>query len=1566
MLYHQVAAAYPFGSVLPLPAGAKTPPPGGYTGHHGKDPGPDELNAWGNHTGNYALRLPDGVVGIDVDQYGSKNGLATLQAAEAQLGALPDTWMSTGRNPRTGSGIRFYRYPGGRMAGVLGESVEVIQRGHRYAVVWPSVAHGSDGTTLEYRWFKWVPEVGGIPAGWAGMNRPPRVEELAELPPAWVAHLQAGAAADIGPAASSAATNTLLSDIVTDARPICGAMTTALGTALAKLSGAGDGGRHDAATAGALLIVSTAAEGHSGFSEALAEFEAAWHEAIGHDPSRAGEFERMVNTAVGKAAAKHPGQTTPVGGHLCERPGETGVWVADDTSGTYVPSLPAIPDVFDPAGAGTDLELAVAVATAISPAYKWAHDAQGWLVRGAHVWTSEPGNGAAVAKAAVTKMATICPPGDPAAPDGTDAKYQAARRKRLQSNAGNGAVASMLVAVAPSLSWLRTEAAALDADPNILWAGGVPWDLAASKHRLTPRLDIDPNTPHLATAAAYPADIDTPLWDTFMAAAFPDEEQRAWVMRLFGVATTGHADAALPILYGPPGAGKTSAVKLVGEALGSYAVYPSALILDNTTNTTEERALLGKRLAFVDEGPRTNRLALEKLKALTGGAHMQGRELYKNNVTWKPTHTLFMTSNEYPQVADGGLRRRVRAVESAGDIEAVRAAMLAIVGSPERWKAELPGVVARLIHEAAAYLEDRTTADNPLGVQADLEALAREQDPLLAWMDERVKPGGPTKSMDLWDDFTAYATRMGVKWSGLPSLHTWGRRLTAMGYPAEHTRTGKVRALEVVHGGGFAMGPGAYPAGAEATPERAPEGPGKGGVTLSEGPSGAEPENMRDSQGTFDSALTPAGGVTLSAPNGDPSVTLGPAEGSRENPVAKPASNEPVTLVTLSTPKESDNQEKVISNRTRAINKGFTNHPPKGHTDPKTDPPAGVRLPAVMQRDGQPFTVALDDARALLNTLAGQRVTVDVETSGYPVGHRDYRPKTVQLGNSQWAVVLDAGSAEHLSLAADVMDAAGELQAHSATADVSLVALAIGRDSSPWWDKTTDTAVLAALAPADLTGLHKNPKALGLKELSAKLLEAPVAPAADKDRAALFRRNKWLTNPAPTTPTERNGWHQVDPAEPAMVTYAASDVLDTDDVRGKLPDPPAPLMARERRLQGWMARLPERGLKLDAERVAELTAEHEAERAKWAEALKAHGVDDPGSNAKIGQAFMALGADLPATKTGKPSTAADVVDRLAEHEGPAQQLALDLLAYREHEKLLSTYLVPFGLQCTHGDGRARPTILTLGAAATGRMSSVRPNIQQVPRPTKAQSKPGGGGGMRGMFLADDDYAFIAADFSSVEVRIAAAITGDETLARMVREGIDLHGEVVKLAWGLSEDHPQFQDVRYLAKRAVFGYLYGAGLKTMAKQLGPHGDKAQAVVDALKAITPGLIEYDRGLRHAVETGKLSHWVHPSGRTAWFNADQPHKSLNMIVQGYGRELLVDAVERWEAIHPGHTLTPIHDELLIHVPAEHAEAWTQDLAQCMTTTIGTGNAQVPIVAEADPPSRRWGTVEWVARAS
>lgn len=143
-------------------------------------------------------------------------------------------------------------------------------------------------------------------------------------------------------------------------------------------------------------------------------------------------------------------------------------------------------------------------------------------------------------------------------------------------------------------------------------------------------------------------------------------------------------------------------------------------------------------------------------------------------------------------------------------------------------------------------------------------------------------------------------------------------------------------------------------------------------------------------------------------------------------------------------------------------------------------------------------------------------------------------------------------------------------------------------------------------------------------------------------------------------------------------------------------------------------------------------------------------------------------------------------------------------------------------------------------------------------------------------------------------------------------------------------------------------------------LGVHADKVDAVMAALRQLTPQLVEWDAQARRLVETGEVRYVLHPSGRPAWFNSRAPHKTLNTLVQGRGRELLVDALLRWEQMHPGQLIWPIHDEIVAMVPEQHAEEWTRDLVMCMTTTIGEGDCQVPIVAEADKPTRRWGCVE------
>lgn len=142
---------------LPLGSrpGVKYPPPSGWTGHGAPYPSAADVAAWSETHGdrNIGLRMPPSVIGLDVDDYGDKTGAATLAQLELNFGPLPPTWVSSARPAP--SGIRFYRVPHER-AGVInwpgeaGKFIEIIQPGHRYAVVWPSTNPEAAGA--EYRW----------------------------------------------------------------------------------------------------------------------------------------------------------------------------------------------------------------------------------------------------------------------------------------------------------------------------------------------------------------------------------------------------------------------------------------------------------------------------------------------------------------------------------------------------------------------------------------------------------------------------------------------------------------------------------------------------------------------------------------------------------------------------------------------------------------------------------------------------------------------------------------------------------------------------------------------------------------------------------------------------------------------------------------------------------------------------------------------------------------------------------------------------------------------------------------------------------------------------------------------------------------------------------------------------------------------------------------------------------------------------------------------------------------------------------------------------------------------
>lgn len=293
--------------VMPVPVETKFPPPSGYTGTDGADTDEVTVRGWmsSNEPRSIALRMPVGMIGIDVDHYDkaktlpdgtvtvvSKRGADTLAEYEAKWGELPATWRSTGRGVDNPSGIRFFQVPAGlKLATVLGDAIEIIQRHHRYAVVAPS-AHS---TGAIYEWFH--PE---YPTPLDEFPVPP-LHEMPELPATWVAGLSEHVNQSRTAPAASGTAQTLLRAIEADARPMCSMMEIATNRAVAAIHASSTGTRHDTAMARTMRIVGLAGEGHTGGAAALQRAREAW-DVVTAGEHRDYEFDSLVHGAGAQAA----------------------------------------------------------------------------------------------------------------------------------------------------------------------------------------------------------------------------------------------------------------------------------------------------------------------------------------------------------------------------------------------------------------------------------------------------------------------------------------------------------------------------------------------------------------------------------------------------------------------------------------------------------------------------------------------------------------------------------------------------------------------------------------------------------------------------------------------------------------------------------------------------------------------------------------------------------------------------------------------------------------------------------------------------------------------------------------------------------------------------------------------------------------------------------------------------------------------------------------------------------------------------------------------------------------
>ncbi len=349
--------------------------------------------------------------------------------------------------------------------------------------------------------------------------------------------------------------------------------------------------------------------------------------------------------------------------------------------------------------------------------------------------------------------------------------------------------------------------------------------------------------------------------------------------------------------------------------------------------------------------------------------------------------------------------------------------------------------------------------------------------------------------------------------------------------------------------------------------------------------------------------------------------------------------------------------------------------------------------------------------------------------------------------------------------------------------------------------------------------------------------------------------------------------------------------------------------------------------------------------------IAAAGVEfNPDSPKQLGEVlFDRLGLPvIKKTKTGR-STDAEVLERLAaETDHPLPKL---LLEYRELTKLLGTYVQPLPGYLAASTGRLHASFHQTGAA-TGRLSSSEPNIQNIPVRSEA------GREIRRAFHAPEGKVLISADYSQVELRILAHFSDDEELARAFHDGLDIHAYVASQVF----DVPLSQvtaDQRRVAKTVNFGIIYGQGAFGLARTLGIPQREAGAFIETYKARYTGL---ERFMRECVARAEADGYVStilgrrrviPEIRSRNRNLRQlgERVAINTVIQGSAADLIKVAMVRLherldEEFAGAHLLIQVHDELVLESPVEIADDVRRATVEEMT---GAMKLNVPLRVDA-----------------
>ncbi|CAM2844059.1 DNA polymerase I [Legionella worsleiensis] len=311
---------------------------------------------------------------------------------------------------------------------------------------------------------------------------------------------------------------------------------------------------------------------------------------------------------------------------------------------------------------------------------------------------------------------------------------------------------------------------------------------------------------------------------------------------------------------------------------------------------------------------------------------------------------------------------------------------------------------------------------------------------------------------------------------------------------------------------------------------------------------------------------------------------------------------------------------------------------------------------------------------------------------------------------------------------------------------------------------------------------------------------------------------------------------------------------------------------------------------------------------------------------------------LAKTPTGQPSTAESVLQELAFDF----RLAAVILEYRSLSKLVSTYIDALPKKINPTTHRVH-TSYNQAVAATGRLSSSEPNLQNIPIRSEE------GRLIRKAFIAPPDCVILAADYSQIELRIMAHLSQDANLLKAFANGWDIHAATASEIFQTPLDQVTSEQ-RRKSKAVNFGLIYGMSAFGLAKQLGVERQDAQQYIDTYFHRYPGVLDYmDRTRKQAhqqgyVETlfGRRLYLPEINARNMMRQKAAERMAINAPMQGTAADIIKKtmlAVAHWQQTQsspPARMIMQVHDELVFEVRKDAVESCTQIIHNLMEHTV------------------------------